>query len=101
MVNLAEAYERVGEKERAAELFNEFFRALDGRSELSSNMGTSIKSRLSRGLSIKTKSNTTVSYRKSSTNQAPKNKQNPNAIQRVAVTLRQKQEFKTAERLML
>jgi len=64
MVNLADAYDRVGEKEKAAELFNEFFRAIDGRSELASNMGTSIKSRLSRGLSIKTKSSTTVSYRK-------------------------------------
>jgi hypothetical protein len=64
MVNLADAYERVGEKEKAVELFNEFFRALDGRSELASNMGTSIKSRLSRGLSIKTKSSTTVSYRR-------------------------------------
>jgi hypothetical protein len=80
MVNLADAYERVGEKEKAAELFNEFFKALDGRSELQSNMGTSIKSRLSRGLSIKTKSNSTVTYRKLIAGQGRKTNQDPNAI---------------------
>ena len=65
MINLAEIYEKVGEKKKADELFAEFFKALDGREELkSSKCGSSIKSRISKALSIKSSKVTSVIYRR-------------------------------------
>lgn len=102
MVNLADAYEKAGEKETAAKLFTEFFQSLDGRDELAST-GTSINSRLSRKLSIKTKTSTSIAIRNKSFagKDGAKNQKDAGAIQRVAVTLRARQEFNMAEKLML
>ena len=102
MVNLADAYEKAGDKETAAKLFTEFFQSLDGRDELSS-AGTSINSRLSRKLSIKTKTSTSIAIRNKSIagKDGAKNQKDAGAIQRVAVTLRARQEFNMAEKLML
>ena len=36
-INLAESYEKAGEKEKADELFTEFFKTLDGRDDLNSS----------------------------------------------------------------
>lgn len=85
MVNLAEAFEKAGETDAAASLFQEFFKALDGRSELAGNTTMSIKSRLSRGLSIRTKSNASVAYKKFnspylSLDNSREKSQNPSAI---------------------
>lgn len=93
MINLAQAYEQAGENDQAASLFAEFFKALDGRSELAGNTTMSIKSRLSRGLSIRTKSNASVAYkgvRSPFLGFDKKSQQDPSAIHRVAVTLRQR-----------
>lgn len=103
---LAERYEKAGEKDVAAKLFAEFFVGLDGRADMDPSSMTSIKSRMSRGLSIRSRTNISVAYSRKTTQKtnlgaSKKFKQDPNQIQRVAVTLRQKQEFSMAERLML
>jgi tetratricopeptide (TPR) repeat protein len=100
MVNLADAHEKAGEKEIADKLFTEFFSNLDGRDELK-NSGTSINSRLSRKLSIKTSTRTTISIRRTLPGKDDKKNKDASAIQRVAVTMRARQEFNMAEKLML
>lgn len=101
MVNLADAHEKAGEKEIAEKLFTEFFSNLDGRDELK-NGGTSINSRLSRKLSIKTSTRTSISIRRTLTaGKDDKKNKDAGAIQRVAVTMRARQEFNMAEKLML
>jgi len=105
-ISLADAYEKTGEKEKAEELFNECFQMMDGRDGQSNyGRGMSIKSKLSRNLSIKSKLNTMVTYGRSSGKMSggqndEKEAGKANAMQRVAVTLRQKQEYGRAERLM-
>jgi hypothetical protein len=92
MVSLSEAYVKIGDIDTAASLFGEFFKALDGRSELQASASMSIKSKLSRGLSIRTRSNVSVAYKglNSLNLDNSKDRQNPSPIQRIAITLCQR-----------
>ena len=77
-------------------MFNECFKDLDGRDGNTSRM--SLTSTLSRALSIKTRTASVVSYAKKGKDTGAGKSE---AMQRVAVTLRQKAEFSRAEKLML
>ena len=78
-------------------MFDECFKALDGRDGNTTRM--SLTSSLSRALSIKTRTASVVTYGGQKKGKGETGKSE--AMQRVAVTLRQKQEYARAERLML
>ena len=62
-INLAESYEKTGDHEMAQQTFDECFNALDGRDE-KSNRTMSIRSGVSRAMSIRSKNTSIVMYRK-------------------------------------
>ena len=82
----------------AREMFDQCFKNLDGRGDANSSTRLSIKSGLSRTLSIKSRSTTMMMMRRGTQN-TTKSK-GGEAMQRVAVTLRQKQEYSRAEALL-
>jgi len=106
-MSLAEAHEKCEEREQAEAIFNECFQMMDGREGQGSvySRGMSIRSKLSKALSIKSKGTSIVQYgrRKSSRAKQPEaaeQQEKAGAMQRVAVQLRQKQEYGRAEKLI-
>jgi len=96
-INLAESYEKTGDIEKAQQTFDDCFNAMDGRDDKSQGRTMSIKSRISRALTIKSKTSTVVKYRKASEKSDPHKSSRvdeksgrADAMQRVAITLRQK-----------
>ena len=87
-ISLAEAYENAGYAEEAKKTFDDCFQALDGRDGQASGR-MSLTSTLSRALSIKSRTTSLVSYTSKKTVAGGK-AGNSDAMQRVAVTLRQK-----------
>ena len=115
---LAESYDKCDEREEAERIFNECFANLDGRDGTGSvySRGMSIHSKMSKALSIKSKGTSIVNYGTNkrlsvrsglggqSENQQEKQAaadKKTGAMQRVAVQLRQKQEYHRAEKLIL
>ena len=111
MMALAESHEKCDEKAQAEAIFNECFAMMDGREENSASLyskGMSIRSKLSRALSIKSKNTNMVIYSKQKKFGSgvegvmeSTNLEKAGAMQRLAVQLRQKQEYGRAEKLML
>ena len=103
-MTLAECHEMCEEREQAEAIFNECFQLMDGRDGGSTySRGMSIRSGLSRALSIKSRGTSMVRY--SSNNLTTNNQEGladkAGAMQRIAVQLLQKQEYGRAEKLML
>ena len=62
-ITLAESYEKCDEREQAELIFNECFNQMDGRDGQSvAGRGMTINSKLSKALSIKSKSTSIVMY---------------------------------------
>ena len=62
-MSLAESYENCDEKETAEQIFNECFKMMDGREGTSNySRGMSIRSKLSRAISIKSRNTSLVQY---------------------------------------
>ena len=66
-MTLAEAYEACEERDQAEAIFNECFKNMDGRDGTSVySRGMSIRSKLSKALSIKSRGTSLVRYRQGS-----------------------------------
>jgi hypothetical protein len=75
-MTLAECYEKCDEREQAETIFNECFQMMDGRDGNGTSVysrGLSIRSKLSKALSIKSKGTSLVMYgNRGNTSGAPK-----------------------------
>jgi len=90
-MTLAESYEACEDREKAEAMFNECFTMMDGRDGQGSvySRGMSIRSKLSKALSIKSKGTTLVGYGQRRSTQVSTanntNQEKAGAMQRIAV----------------
>ena len=102
-ITLAENYEKCDDQEQADTLFNEVFTSMDGRDN-QSQLSMSIRSKLSRAISIRSKNTSIVQYggaKLRKVDDPSPGREKAGVMQRVAVQLRQKQEYGRAEKLMI